>query len=79
MLHANRSATLARACAETLEPRRLLATFTVTTTADSGPGSLRKAIESANSAAGDDVIVFDSTFNANQIINVGEEMAITDG
>jgi hypothetical protein len=48
---------------EHLEPRRLLATFTVTTTADnvaSPPsGSLRQAIVSANVSPGLDNIVFD--------------------
>ena len=34
------------------------ATFTVTTTADSGPGSLRQAIDDANAAAGADTIAF---------------------
>jgi uncharacterized repeat protein (TIGR01451 family) len=36
--------------AEVLEGRQLLTTFTVLTTADSGPGSLRQAILDANSA-----------------------------
>ena len=44
--------------ADALEPRRLLATFTVTTTADAGPGSLRQAILDANVAAGGDRIEF---------------------
>ena len=44
--------------AEPLEPRRLLATFTVTTTADDGPGSLRQAILDANVAPGGDAIHF---------------------
>src|SRR4051794_31167647 len=35
---------------EGLEDRRLLATFTVANTDDSGPGSLRAAIEQANLA-----------------------------
>ena len=35
------------------------ATFTVTTTADSGPGSLREAISDANANAGVDAIGFD--------------------
>ena len=35
------------------------ATFTVTSTADSGPGSLRQAILDANAAAGADTIAFD--------------------
>jgi len=34
------------------------ATFTVTTTADAGPGSLRAAIEAANAAPGSDTILF---------------------
>ena len=34
------------------------ATFTVTTTADSGPGSLRQAILDANASPGADTIVF---------------------
>src|SRR5947208_11609084 len=38
--------------AEALEPRRLLSTFTVTTTDDAGPGSLRQAILDANALAG---------------------------
>lgn len=41
-----------------LEPRRLLATFTVTTAADAGPGSLRDAIDQANALAGADVVQF---------------------
>ncbi len=42
-----------------MEKRRLLAVFVVDTTADSGAGSLRSAIESANSASGADTIAFD--------------------
>jgi hypothetical protein len=44
--------------AERLEPRTLLATFVVTNTENTGDGSLRKAIEDANNAAGADVITF---------------------
>ncbi|HZN68934.1 MAG TPA: hypothetical protein VFB66_26880, partial [Tepidisphaeraceae bacterium] len=44
--------------AERLEGRWLLAAFTVTTTADAGPGSLRQAILDANAAPGADVIGF---------------------
>ena len=44
--------------AEPLEPRRLLATFVVTTTADDGPGSLRQAILDANAAPGQDRVAF---------------------
>ncbi|MBI2479638.1 MAG: putative Ig domain-containing protein [Planctomycetia bacterium] len=47
---------------ESLEDRRLLATFTVTNTGDAGPGSLRQAIMDANSMpndlAGPDLIDF---------------------
>ena len=41
---------------EVLEDRLAPATFTVTTIADSGAGSLRQAITSANAAAGADTI-----------------------
>jgi len=43
---------------EPLERRRVLATFTVSTLAASGPGSLRQAILDANAASGDDTIQF---------------------
>ncbi|MGB8167551.1 MAG: right-handed parallel beta-helix repeat-containing protein [Chthoniobacteraceae bacterium] len=43
---------------EILEQRIAPATFTVTTTADSGTGSLRQAILSANAASGPDLIDF---------------------
>jgi hypothetical protein len=47
------------------------ATFTVTNTADSGPGSLRRAILDANAAAGADAVVFDpAVFNAPQTITL---------
>src|SRR5262245_34855063 len=45
---------------ETLEDRATPATFTVTTNADTGAGSLRDAITQANAATTDDVIVFDT-------------------
>ena len=44
---------------EALEPRRLLAVFTVTSAADAGPGTLRQAIVDANAAGGADEIHFD--------------------
>ena len=40
-----------------------MATFTVTSTADSGAGSLRQAILDANAADGRDAIVFDASFD----------------
>lgn len=43
---------------EVLEDRAVPTTFTVTTSADSGAGSLRQAILDANAAAGADTIVF---------------------
>src|SRR5687767_3177635 len=49
---------LAKAAIETLEDRRLMSTYTVTSTADSGSGSLRQAILDANNHAGADTIKF---------------------
>ena len=54
-----------------LEDRRLMSTFTVTNTADSGAGSLRYEIGLANSTAGANTIDFDSTvFNTPQTITL---------
>src|SRR5262245_17512569 len=44
---------------DALEDRTAPAVFTVTNTADSGPGSLRQAVLAANAAAGADSITFD--------------------
>jgi parallel beta-helix repeat protein len=65
---------------QSLEARDVPATFTVTTTADSGAGSLRQAITSANNAAGADTIVFDQVAFANPqtIVLGGTELLITD-
>jgi predicted outer membrane repeat protein len=55
------------------------ATFTVTNTANSGPGSLRQAILDANAAAGADTIVFSSLFDTPQTITLTSgDLAITD-
>jgi IPT/TIG domain/S-layer homology domain len=54
------------------------ATFTVTTTADSGPGSLRQAILDANANAGLDTIAFSIPGGGVQTITVGSELTITD-
>ena len=43
---------------EALEDRQLPATFLVTTTADSGPSSLRQAILDSNTSPGSDTIAF---------------------
>ena len=48
-----------------------MSTFTVTSTADGGDGSLRDELELANAAAGDNTIVFDSgVFAAAQTISL---------
>lgn len=44
-----------------LEDRRMLATFTVTNTAASGPGSLPQAVVEANNSVGADTINFDAS------------------
>ena len=51
-----------------LEDRWVPSTFTVSSIADSGPGSLREAVGLANSSAGPDTIQFDSSFNTPQLI-----------
>ena len=43
---------------EFLEPRALLATFVVSNTADSGPGSFRQALDDASFSSGSHIIVF---------------------
>ena len=54
-----------------LEDRRLMSTFTVTNTADSGAGSLRYEIDLANSSAGANTVDFDGTvFNTPQTITL---------
>lgn len=63
---------------ETLEPRQLLATFTVTSLADSGIGSLRQVIADAENAAGADVIEFGAgargtiTLSGSELVLAGE-------
>ncbi len=52
---------------EVVEDRVLLAYFAVTTTADSGPGSLRAAITSADSNPGLNVIDFDLPANSSLV------------
>jgi hypothetical protein len=51
-----------------LEGRELLSTLTVSNTNDSGAGSLRAAVDLANSDRGGDTIVFSSLFNTSQVI-----------
>src|SRR5262245_37357345 len=65
---------------QALEARDVPATFTVTNAADSGDGSLRKALLDANAAAGADTVVFDSTFfaTARTITLTGGQLEISD-
>jgi len=52
------------------------ATFTVTTTNDTGSGSLRQAITSANTTAGVDTIAFNIAGSGVKTINVGSELPL---
>jgi predicted outer membrane repeat protein len=63
---------------ESLESRIAPATFTVTTLADAGPGSLRQAVTSANAAASDDTIVFAADLAGTITIAPNNPIAITD-
>lgn len=55
-----------------LEARVVPTIFTVTTTADAGPGSLRQAVLDANATVGADEVVFDAAvFVAPQTITLG--------
>lgn len=56
----------------------MLATFTVTTTADAGAGSLRDAVAQANTMAGADDIVFDMALNEATIALTSTQLEITD-
>ena len=63
---------------ESLEDRLAPATFTVTTTADAGAGSLRAAITAANASAGADSIEFDIPGAGVRTINLASALpAIT--
>lgn len=50
-----------RLAMEPLEDRRLLATFSVSNTLDSGPGSLRQAVLDANASPGEDRVAVNET------------------
>jgi hypothetical protein len=52
--------------------------FTVTTTADSGAGSLRQAVIDANANSGPDEIVFDSSIDGQTITLTTGELAVSD-
>ena len=63
---------------EQLETRALLAVFTVSSTADTGSGSLRAAIDSANGAAGADQVVFAPSTNGTEFDLGGTQFTITE-
>ena len=64
---------------ESLEDRRLLATFTVADNGDAGVGTLRQAILDANAAAGMDAIEFNIPGGGTQTISVASPLPdITD-
>ena len=60
---------------EALESRRLLAVFTVNSGADSGPGSLREAIDMANALPGPDTIDF---LGVSEIRLTTSQLTVTD-
>src|SRR5438309_6942945 len=71
--------TNARLIVECLEDRLALSTFTVTSTTDSGAGSLRQAILDANANAGADTIAFSIGGGGLQTITLASSLpAITD-
>ena len=63
---------------ETLEHRLVLSTFLVSNPADSGPGSLRWAIDQANIAAGADAIAFEASLADQPIVLGGTELSVSD-
>ena len=63
---------------EALESRRLLAAFTVTTTADAGAGSLRAALAASDTNGQADTITFSPTI-AGGTIALGSQLTVTEG
>ena len=59
---------------DAVESRLLLSTFTVTSTADSGPGTLRYAINEANAEGGSNTIAFDIPGSGPQVISPMSEL-----
>jgi hypothetical protein len=68
-----------RPIVEVLEDRAVPSVYHVTTSADSGAGSLRAAIAQANgNPAADNIIVFDDSLLGRTILLTGGELLITD-
>lgn len=67
-----------RCAIEPLEPKLMLAVFAVTTTADSGAGSLRQAILDSNAASGADVIQFNIGTGVQTIAPLSQLPQVTD-
>jgi hypothetical protein len=61
---------------ERLESRFVFSAFTVTNLADSGPGSLREAIDAANATPGEDVIAFPGGLKGT--ISLASQLSVTD-
>src|SRR5687768_10950837 len=73
--HSRRHARHGIATAECLEDRLALAVFTVTTDADSGPGSFRNAISQSNNTTGHDTIDFARPFfDSPRTINIASKL-----
>ena len=60
-----------RALLENLEDRRVLATYMVTSLADSGSGSLRAALQSANTTGVNTIVFDDALRNYRQVTRTG--------
>lgn len=69
-----RRQTLRSALPELLENRTLMSTYSVTSTADSGPGSLRQAILNVNADAGADSITFNIAGSGVQTISLNSPL-----
>ena len=63
---------------EQLEPRVLLSTYTVTTLADAGAGSLRQAILDANANPGADVVDFQAGLTGQVVLTSGRLQIVDD-
>lgn len=73
-----RSTALALGLVLTIVSAAQAATFTVTNTDDSGPGSLRQAVEDANAAPGADVINFQIATLPDAVVLFSGELLVTD-